>query len=134
MSPINKVILGLVLSIALLAGLFFYFKKEPVIKEEVTITTASTKKKHTKRVIPQAGLPPIVEEIEEDEKLDSFVKASLSVPAKKHYLFGATVSYDQKINYHIVVGKAVTDDCYAVAKASTDFQLSKVEAGALCTF
>lgn len=110
-------------------------KKE--IKAEVQASSSSTKKKKTKRVIPQAGgLAPIIEETEEDEKLDQFVKASLSVPAAKKYLMGLTLGYDferSRVTYNLMAGKAISEDCFAIGKTSTDFQLSKVEAGILCT-
>ncbi len=138
-NPINKVI-AIILSLAIVCGSILVYMKltvKPEIKSEVSASTTATKKskKKTHRVIPQpGGLPPIVEDTEEesDEKLDQFAHASLSKPASKNYILGLTLGYDSKVTYNLILGKAVLPDLYAVAKINTD--LSKAEAGILWAF
>lgn len=134
-NPLKTITRSLVIFCLLLGAAIAYnsCSKKPEIKAEIQASSSSTKKKKTKRTIPQDG-SPIIEETEEDEKLDQFVKASLSAPAKRPRILGLTLSYDEGIKYNLIFGKAVLDHLYVVGKVQTDFNLSKAEAGILYVF
>ena len=130
-NPVKTITRSLIV-FCLLAGVgvvYRHFQKPAV---EVKGSLSQVKKKVTKRKIPQAGLPPIEEEIIEDEKLDAFVSAKIQAP--KNHLLGLTLSYDEGIKYNLIFGKRITGDLYGVGKVTTDFNLSKAEAGIIYVF
>jgi hypothetical protein len=121
MSPVKAITAGLICLAILAGGAMLYFKKpKPVALE----TTKALKK--TRKVTPQKGLPPIIEETEE------VIDSAKPLPIVKNHILGLSLGYDQKIQYNIIFGKRWTGDLYIIGKAQTD--LSRIEAGVLYVF
>lgn len=126
MNPIKTITRSIIIFCLLAGAGVVYVKlfKKPAPQLELQ----SVKKKVTKRKIPQKDLPPIEEEIIEDEKLDQFVSAAM----KKNHLLGLSLSYESGVKYHVIFGKRLTGDLYGIGKVQTD--LSRAEAGILYVF
>lgn len=131
MSPIRKVLMGLTILMALTGGVTAYLhltKPKPLpVKEKV-----KQQKRKIKRTYNSDGKLA-------SEEIDEVLTQRWTKPVikPKPYLLGATLGYDfdkYRIKYNVIAGKQVTEDCYAIGKASTDLSLSSIEAGALCVF
>jgi hypothetical protein len=123
MSPVRKVLMGLSILLALTGGVTGYLH---LTKPEPVKTKVKKEQRKIKRTYKDGKIAT--------EEVQEFLETKWTKPGikPKPYLFGVTLSYDTKINYNIMAGKQVTQNCYAIGKTSTEF--NNIEAGALCVF